>query len=63
MVVLGVALVACGASPELSQKGYVMWQELNWKGLTVTVIRAAEYSRWFFTIVQATRDLYKRWPS
>ncbi|KAI1123468.1 hypothetical protein F5Y10DRAFT_251758 [Nemania abortiva] len=62
MVILGVALLACGASPKLYYTGFTIFRELNWKALSVGIIRAAEYGKWFFTIVQATRDLYKRLP-
>ncbi|KAJ8133033.1 hypothetical protein O1611_g591 [Lasiodiplodia mahajangana] len=62
MIILGVALLACGASPRLYDNGLTLFKEFNWKVLSVRIIRVAEYGKWFFTIVQATRDLYKRLP-
>jgi hypothetical protein len=51
MVILGVALLACGASPKLYYARFALFKELNWKVLSVRIIQAAEYSKWFFTIV------------
>lgn len=62
MVVLGTAFLVCGASPDLLERGVAAWKAINWRTLSKTIIQAAEYSRWFFTVVNATRDLYKRWP-
>lgn len=58
MVVLGTALLACGASPELFQQGFGAMKGLDWKRVGAGILRAAEYSRWFFTVVMATRDLH-----
>jgi hypothetical protein len=62
MVVAGAGLLLCGASPELSEKGLLFCTGIDWKAVTLGIIRAAECSRWFFTVVQATRDFNKRWP-
>ncbi|KAK4144989.1 uncharacterized protein C8A04DRAFT_27237 [Dichotomopilus funicola] len=58
MVVLGTALLACGASPELFQQGFRTVKGLDWRRVGAGILRAAEYSRWFYTMVMATRDLH-----
>jgi hypothetical protein len=62
MIVLGTGLLAGGASSRLFQIGFGFWKGFDWKALSVGIIRVAECSRWFFTVVNATRELYKRWP-
>ncbi|KAH9889177.1 hypothetical protein F4778DRAFT_754307 [Xylariomycetidae sp. FL2044] len=62
-VILGVVLLAYGARPELFQT----WlgrrgRDLDWKTVSGGIVIVAECCRWFFTVVQATRDVYRRWP-
>lgn len=61
MVLLGTSLLVYGAMPEQFRQGFAVFKALEWKAVSVVVIRVAECSRWFFTVVQATRDLNRRW--
>ncbi|KAI0104341.1 hypothetical protein GGR51DRAFT_561152 [Nemania sp. FL0031] len=60
MVTLGAAILACGASPQLYNSASTLFQKLEWTALCTGIIRVAEYSKWFFTIINATRDLHKK---
>ncbi|KAL2135176.1 hypothetical protein VTI74DRAFT_9493 [Chaetomium olivicolor] len=61
MVVLGVTCLIYGVLPDQFQTGVTYFKGLDWKRVSIHIVRAAECSRWFFTVVTATRDLYKRW--
>ncbi|KAI1324377.1 hypothetical protein F5Y16DRAFT_308819 [Xylariaceae sp. FL0255] len=50
IVVLSAGLLACGASSLLYYIAAAVFEKINWRGLLTRIIRAAEYSRWFFTI-------------
>jgi len=62
MVVLGGVLLVCGASPALFQRGFAFCKRVDWKAVRIGIIRAAECSRWFYMVIQATRDLHRKWP-
>ncbi|KAL2263251.1 hypothetical protein VTK26DRAFT_7598 [Humicola hyalothermophila] len=57
MVLMGTTLLVYGAVPEW----FAVFKQVDWKAFGVAIIRVAECSRWFFTVVQATRDLNRRW--
>lgn len=60
-VLLGTTLLVYGAMPAQFQQGLSVFRALEWGAVSAVVIRVAECSRWFFTVVQATRDLHRRW--
>lgn len=62
MVIFGAAMLICGASPDLFRQSTSAFKTIKWKRVIAGIITAAECSRWFFTVVQATRDLQRRWP-
>lgn len=61
MAVAGVVLLAYGIQPDLCQQARHLFQKIEWEKMLAVIIRTAECSKWFYSIIQATRDLYKKW--
>ncbi|KIH93904.1 hypothetical protein SPBR_06274 [Sporothrix brasiliensis 5110] len=61
LVVAGAALLAVGASSDLFVKAALVTRQVNWRQVGNRIVHLSESSRWFFTVVNITRDVYKRW--
>ncbi|ERS98861.1 hypothetical protein HMPREF1624_04051 [Sporothrix schenckii ATCC 58251] len=61
LVVAGAALLAIGASSDLFVKAALVTRRVNWRQVGNRIVHLSESSRWFFTVVNITRDVYKRW--
>ncbi|KAL1900528.1 hypothetical protein Sste5346_002251 [Sporothrix stenoceras] len=61
MMVAGAALLAIGASSDLFIKAALALRRVDWRRVGKHVIHLSECSRWFFTVVSISREVYKRW--
>ncbi|CAK7199787.1 hypothetical protein SEUCBS139899_002471 [Sporothrix eucalyptigena] len=61
LVVAGAVLLAVGASADLFVQAALAMRRVNWRQVGAYIVHLSECSRWFFTVINITRDVYKRW--
>ncbi|CAK7210350.1 hypothetical protein SBRCBS47491_000748 [Sporothrix bragantina] len=61
MILAGAGLLAVGASADLFVRAALTFRRVNWRQVGATIVHISECSRWFFTVINISRDVYKRW--